>query len=434
MKFYSTSGKVKNLGLEDAVTTGLAADGGLLMPEKIPSLDAKELGSLRNKSLAEIALVLLRKLFSEDLSDTDLQKLAYNAFNFPLKLVPISDRISALELYHGPTLAFKDFGARFLAAILEHYLSLKGQKIRIIVATSGDTGGAVAQAFHRSASVDVVLLYPSKKVSELQEKQLTTLGDNITALEVLGTFDDCQAMVKAALADADIQAQQTTTSANSINVARFIPQSFYYFWAWGQCSADSKLAFCVPSGNFGNLAAGIFAKRMGLPVAKFIAATNSNSTFIDYLNSGIFTPRPSVKTISNAMDVGNPSNFVRILDLYQQNYTQIKEQIIGYTVSDEQTADCIKRVMSENNYILDPHGAVGYWALEQYLKSEPSHQGILLETAHPAKFKDVIDPILGQPIDLPEPLAKAFAKESKSIRINPDFASFKEFLLSSQNV
>ncbi|RMG80878.1 MAG: threonine synthase, partial [Bacteroidetes bacterium] len=337
-----------------------------------------------------------------------------------------------LELFHGPSLAFKDFGARFMSQLMSYFKGADEKELVILVATSGDTGGAVAAGFYKTPGIKVVILYPSGKVSALQEKQLTTLGENITALEVRGTFDDCQALVKKAFLDPDLNQNIRLSSANSINIARLIPQSFYYFEAYKQVQTNGdKIVFSVPSGNFGNLTAGLFAKEMGLPIHHFIAATNANDVVPEYLKSGVFTPRPSVPTISNAMDVGNPSNFARMLDLKCSTWNILKEEISGYSFSDDQTREAIKTVYDKYKYIIDPHGAVGYLALEAYQKKNKGTKGIILETAHPSKFIDEVEQVLSQKVDIPERLSSLRTKTKLSVPMDTQFSSFKTWLLSN---
>jgi threonine synthase len=354
-----------------------------------------------------------------------------HAIQFDAPLVEVEPAISALELFHGPTLAFKDFGARFLSGLVGYFAAQQDKAITILVATSGDTGSAVANGFLNVPGTKVIVLYPAGKVSEIQEKQFTTLGGNITALEVEGTFDDCQRLVKQAFLDTELNQKQTLTSANSINIARLIPQTFYYFYAFGQVKHPSgPVVFSVPSGNYGNLTAGLLAKRMGLPITKMIASTNINAIVPEYFKTQVFTPRASQQTISNAMDVGNPSNFARMLDLYDHHFERLAGDVEGYSFSDEETRSAMRQVFRDKNYRMDPHGAIGYLGLKEYIKSHPGTQGIFLETAHPGKFKEVVEETLGQSIELPEALIEFSKKEKKSTRIGKEYPDFREILYS----
>jgi threonine synthase len=371
--------------------------------------------------------------FGEDVPAADLKHIVYDALNFDVPLVQVSDNIYSLELFHGPTLAFKDVGARFMARLLGYFIRREGENklVNVLVATSGDTGSAVANGFLGVEGIHVYVLYPKGKVSEIQEKQFTTLGRNITAIEVDGTFDDCQALVKRAFLDDELNAHMKLTSANSINVARFLPQAFYYFYAYAQLKRlgrANNVVMCVPSGNFGNITAGLFGKRMGLPIARFIAANNRNDIFYQYLLSGVYSPRPSVSTIANAMDVGDPSNFARVLALYGNSHDAIAADISGATFNDSQIAETIKRVFSSNGYLLDPHGACGYRALAEGLHDDEI--GVFLETAHPAKFKDTVEGIIAAPVQIPEKLQAFMRGTKKSVPLSADFAPFKSFLLN----
>ncbi len=409
---------------------GLPNDNGLFMPSKIPSLPKGFFDNIEQYSFSEIALEICRTLIGDIISDDKLQSIAKHAVNFPAPLVSLDERTHILELFHGPSLAFKDFGARFMAQLMSHFNRGEDKELTILVATSGDTGGAVAAGFYKTPGIRVVILYPSGKVSHLQEKQLTTLGHNITALEIDGTFDDCQALVKQAFLDKDLNYKQRLSSANSINIARLIPQSFYYVEAYKQLQDKSTpLVFSIPSGNFGNLTAGLMASKMGLPVDQFIAATNANDVVPEYLSTGKYTPRPSVRTLSNAMDVGNPSNFARMLDIYCSTWNNMKEEISGYSYGDQETTAAVKAVFDSTGYILDPHGAVGYLAFKDYQKSNKNVQGIILETAHPAKFIDTVEETIGQSVNIPERLAILADKTKVAIPMSIDFASFKEWLM-----
>lgn len=428
MIFYSTNNKSLKVSLRDAVLKGLADDGGLFMPERIPQLPRNFFESIRQQSPYEISLSVARVFLGEDIPEARLETIVTETLNFPIPLVKVTDTIFSLELFHGPTLAFKDVGARFMARLLSYFRERENQDITVLVATSGDTGSAVANGFLGVKGINVVILYPSGKVSEIQEKQLTTLGQNITALEINGTFDDCQALVKKAFSDKELNKKVRLTSANSINIARLIPQSFYYFIAYAQL-ADKRngVVMCVPSGNFGNLTAGLIAKRMGLPVMKFIAATNVNDIVPNYLSSGVFSPKPSKQTISNAMDVGNPSNFARMLDLYQHDWKSLQGDIIGYSFTDDETKQSIKEVYASHGYLLDPHGAVGFSALKKYLAGK-DELGIFLETAHPAKFLDVVESIINRKIEIPQELASCLSKTKQSVLMENSYEALKSFL------
>lgn len=425
MRYYSTNEKVPLTSFEQAVIEGLPADNGLYMPESIPNLDAQWVQSLKQRSLQEIGLEVARKFISNEIPEHRLEQIVNETLEFDIPLVEVEESIFALELFHGPTCAFKDVGARFLARCLGFFSERSGQPSTILVATSGDTGSAVAHGFYKVPNVDVIILYPKGKVSEIQERQLTTLGENITALEVAGSFDDCQALVKQAFLDSAFKEAHNLTSANSINVARLIPQSFYYFHAVGTLNTSLTVSICVPSGNYGNLTAGLFAKKMGLPVEQFIAASNANDIVPSFLEHGTFTPRPSVQTISNAMDVGNPSNFYRISDLYNNDWHEIRKDIAGCSFSDEATKKAIVEVKEKNGYQLDPHGAVGYLGLKQFL-GETKKPGIFLETAHPAKFMDTVEDILGIAPEVPLQLRDCLQKNKNSIQIEPNFEALRD--------
>ncbi len=434
MKFYSTNGNAPVADLEKAVVKGLAEDKGLYMPESIKTLPQSFFDSIQDKSFQEIAYVVADAFFGEDVDAESLRAIVYDTLSFDCPVKKVTDSIYSLELFHGPTLAFKDVGARFMARLLQYFLKKEGGKgqVNVLVATSGDTGSAVANGFLGVDGIHVYVLYPKGKVSPIQECQFTTLGKNITAIEVDGVFDDCQALVKSAFMDADLNKRLKLTSANSINVARFLPQSFYYFYAYAQMKKQGladNLVFCVPSGNFGNICAGLFAKRMGLPVKHFIAANNANSVFYDYLQTGEYKPRPSVQTIANAMDVGDPSNFARIYDLYGKNHGAISADISGTTFSDEQIADTIREVYKTTGYVCDPHGACGYRALSEQLKQGDT--GVFLETAHPAKFKSTVDGIVGLDINIPEKLLAFMKGEKQSVQMSKDFDAFKQYLMQN---
>ncbi len=432
MKFYNLNSPTKFVTLKEAVLTGIQGTDGLYMPESIPPMSQNFFDMLPDMSLQQIAYEVTQAMLGDDLSNEAIKQITENAVNFPIPLVQLDEKIYALELFHGPTLAFKDVGARFMAGLFEQLSQQDDKQIHILVATSGDTGGAVANAFHNKKNIRVTILYPSGKVSPLQELQLTTLGGNVHALEVDGTFDDCQAMVKQAFADASIQNQINLASANSINFARFFPQSFYYFYAYGQLQKlhpGSEVVISVPSGNFGNLTGGLVAKRMGLPVHHYIAANNANNVVKDYLRSGTYTARPSVQTISNAMDVGNPSNFSRMLALYQNNWEDMKADISGYSYSDDETKKAIAAVLENNNYLCDPHGAVGYLALEEYLDGKPNTKGIFLETAHPCKFSEVVEDVIDMKVAIPEALQAMQGMPQYKQSIAAEYSQLRDYLL-----
>lgn len=435
MKYYSTNKQAPLATLEEAVVKGLAGDKGLYMPEYIDSLDEDVIADMKNQSFHEIACTVAQAYFGEDIEPEILEEIVKETLSFETPVVPVSNNIYSLELFHGPTLAFKDVGGRFMARLLGYFIKKEGLKqVNVLVATSGDTGSAVANGFLGVPGIHVYVLYPKGKVSPIQECQFTTLGQNITALEIDGTFDDCQALVKSAFMDDELNRHLKLTSANSINVARFLPQSFYYFNAYAQLDkigqAD-ELVISVPSGNFGNITAGLFAHWMGLPIKRFIAANNRNDVFLEYLKTGIYSPRPSVPTIANAMDVGDPSNFARIIDLYSvySNVHQAMTELIsGYSFTDEEIATTMKQVYKEDDYLLDPHGACGYQALKEGLQE--GETGLFLETAHPAKFKETVDQILDSDIEIPAKL-QAFMKGTKqSIELNKEFADFKSYLMT----
>lgn len=439
MKYYSTNKKVSGVSLQDAVVKGLAEDKGLFMPDSIKSLPQKFFDTIENLSFQEISFEVAKAFFGDDVENEALKKIVYETLNFDVPLIHVVDNIYSLELYHGPTLAFKDVGGRFMSRLLGYFIQKQKSDalVNVLVATSGDTGSAVANGFLGVDGIHVYVLYPKGLVSPIQECQFTTLGQNITALEVDGTFDDCQALVKSAFMDEELNSKLKLTSANSINVARFLPQSFYYFYAYAQLKAlnpklskaELEMVFCVPSGNFGNITAGLFAKRMGLPVKRFIAANNRNDIFLQYLKTGEYKPRPSVSTIANAMDVGDPSNFARVLDLYDGSLKAIKADIIGVSYTDEQIAQSLKNCKTETGYLLDPHGACGYQALKDDLNE--NEFGIFLETAHPAKFLETVENIIGEKVDIPLKLQEFMKGEKKSLNLSKDFDSFKEFLLAS---
>ena len=429
MNYYSTNGKAPAASLRKAVVKGLAEDKGLYMPQTIKRLPDSFFENIQNMTFHEVACAVADAFFGEDVETEALHRIVCDTLSFDCPVVKVNDNIYSLELFHGPTLAFKDVGGRFMARLLQYFTS--GEELNVLVATSGDTGSAVANGFLGVKGIHVYVLYPKGKVSPIQECQFTTLGQNITALEIDGVFDDCQALVKNAFMDEELNAHMRLTSANSINVARFLPQSFYYFWAYAQMKRQGlgdELVICTPSGNFGNICAGLFAKKMGLPVKRFIAANNANDVFFEFLRDGEYRPRPSVQTIANAMDVGDPSNFARVYDLYGKSHAAICADISGATYSDAQIAETIREVFASCSYLCDPHGACGYRALSEGLK--PGEHGVFCETAHPAKFKDTVEGIIGQSVEIPAKL-QAFMKGTKqSVPLPKDFASFKSYLLA----
>ena len=433
MKYYSTNGKAAQATLEEAVVKGLASDKGLFMPEKIKSLPKEFFDNIENLSFQEIAYKVADAFFGEDVDAESLKKIVNETLSFDVPAVKVEDNIYSLELFHGPTLAFKDVGARFMSRLLGYFIRKEGAgEVNVLVATSGDTGSAVANGFLGVDGIKVFVLYPKGKVSPIQECQFTTLGKNITAIEVDGTFDDCQALVKNAFMDQDLNAKFKLTSANSINVARFLPQAFYYFYAYAQlkkAEPNKDLVICVPSGNFGNITAGLFGKRMGLPVKRFIAANNSNDIFYNYLLSGKYEPRASVATLANAMDVGDPSNFARVMALYGNDVEAVRKDISGARYSDEQIADAIRNCLKSTGYQLDPHGACGYQALKEGLKA--GEVGVFLETAHPAKFKEKVEAITGNEIAIPERLQAFMRGTKQSVELSKQFADFKDFLMKN---
>ena len=433
MRYYSTNGKTEMVDLREAVVKGLAADNGLFMPERIAALPTTFYEQIDKLSFQDIAFTVAQAFFGEDVDADALRTIVNETLAFDCPVVPVQANRYALELFHGPTLAFKDVGARFMARLLSHFVGQdRKQAINVLVATSGDTGSAVANGFLGVEGVNVYVLYPKGKVSAIQESQFTTLGQNITAIEVDGVFDDCQALVKQAFMDKELNEQLLLTSANSINVARFLPQAFYYFYAYAQMKRQglhSELVFCVPSGNFGNITAALFAHRMGLPIRRFIAANNANDVFYQYLQTGKYRPKPSVQTIANAMDVGNPSNFARIYDLYGGNHHTISQLIAGFRFNDDEIRATIRDCFLQTSYVLDPHGACGYKALQLSL-SENEH-GVFCETAHPAKFKETVDAVLPTPIDIPERLARFMQGRKQTYPMNNSFDKFKDFLLQN---
>ena len=432
MKYYSTNKEAPTATLEEAVVKGLAPDKGLYMPENIHKLPTAFFDNIENMSFQEIAFEVAKAFFGDDVETSALKDIVYDTLSFDVPAINIEDNIYSLELFHGPTLAFKDVGARFMARLLQYFIKKEGQKsITVLVATSGDTGSAVANGFLGVEGIHVDVLYPKGKVSKIQESQFTTLGKNITAIEINGVFDDCQTLVKQAFMDEELNENKKLTSANSINVARFLPQAFYYFYAYAQLKKQNKadnMVVCVPSGNFGNICAGIFAHEMGLPIKRFIAANNANDIFYKYLQSGKYEPKPSKQTLANAMDVGDPSNFARIYDLFGGCHEKITSLISGATYTDDMIKDTMQTCHKETGYVLDPHGACGYRALKEGLKN--GETGVFLETAHPAKFKEKVDDILHIDIKIPSRLAEFMKGKKQSIEMNNSFAEFKEFLLN----
>lgn len=430
MRYYSTNRQSGTVDFKEATIKGQAPDKGLYFPEKIPLVEPELINEIENLSNEEIAFRVIRPYTGNEIADEKLYQIVSDTINFPIPLVTVTDTISSLELYHGPTLAFKDVGARFMSRCLGYFLKEQEKKVTVLVATSGDTGGAVASGFYNVKGVDVIILYPSGKVSPVQEKQLTTLGNNIHALEVLGTFDDCQQMVKKAFADKDLSQKRFLTSANSINVARWLPQQFYYFFAYKQWKQkNDPLVISVPSGNFGNICAGILAMQSGLPVKHFIAACNINDVVSGYLETQELNPKKAEATLSNAMDVGDPSNFVRILEIFNHQFPELKNKLSSFTITDTETETAIKEVYNEFDYTLDPHGAVGYLSLKKYLDKHPGQKGIFLETAHPVKFPDAVEKNTGRKIEMPGAIQTIMQREKKALVIASEYKSLKEFLL-----
>ena len=418
--------------LHEAVVKGLAGDRGLYMPETIKTLPQSFFDNIDKLSFQEIAFTVAQAFFGEDVNEEELRKIVYDTLSFDCPVARVTENIYSLELFHGPTLAFKDVGARFMARLLQYFIRQEGnEEVNVLVATSGDTGSAVANGFLGVDGIHVYVLYPKGKVSKIQECQFTTLGKNITAVEVDGVFDDCQALVKNAFMDEELNNHMKLTSANSINVARFLPQAFYYFNAYARMKALGKadeMVVCVPSGNFGNITAALFGHRMGLPIKRFIAANNANDIFYNYLQTGKYEPKASRQTIANAMDVGDPSNFARIYDLYKGDHSAVTSLISGATYSDDMIRETMRQCYADNGYILDPHGACGYRALSEQLKA--GETGVFCETAHPAKFKDTVDSIIGAEVEIPERLAAFMKGEKQSVEMGKSFSEFKEYLIS----
>ena len=432
MKYYSTNGKAPIADLHKAVVKGLAEDRGLYMPERINKLPQAFFDNIEKMSFQEIAYTVASAFFGEDVDPDALHDIVYDTLSFDCPVVQVKENIYTLELFHGPTLAFKDVGARFMARLLQYFIREEqgNQQVNVLVATSGDTGSAVANGFLGVDGIHVYVLYPKGKVSPIQECQFTTLGKNITAIEVDGVFDDCQALVKSAFMDTELNQHMKLTSANSINVARFLPQAFYYFNAYARMKEQGKadnLVMCVPSGNFGNICAALFGHQMGLPIKRFIAANNANDIFYKYLQTGKYEPKPSKQTLANAMDVGDPSNFARIYDLYGKSHERITSLISGATYTDDQIRQTMRACYEDTKYILDPHGACGYQALADGLHSD--EVGVFCETAHPAKFKEKVDEILGIDVEIPERLANFMKGQKQSVPMTKDFADFKQYLM-----
>lgn len=436
MFYYSTNKEVKGVTLSEAVIKGLAEDKGLFMPDQIPVLPKEFFHSIEEKSFQDMAYSVAFMLFGEDVQANVLKMIVNDTLSFDIPLVQVTDNIYSLELFHGPTLAFKDVGARFMSRMLSYFIQEKGdnkEQVNVLVATSGDTGSAVANGFLGVEGIHVYVLYPKGLVSPIQECQFTTLGQNTTAIEVDGTFDDCQALVKSAFMDKELNAKMKLTSANSINVARFIPQTYYYFYAYAQLKkiseeAANNMVICVPSGNFGNITAGLIAKRMGLPIKRFIAANNQNDIFLKYLQTSNYQPRPSVATLANAMDVGDPSNFARILDLYGDSHDAITSEISGCRYTNEHIAATMVACKKTTGYQLDPHGACGYQGLKDGLRE--GEVGVFLETAHPAKFLQTVEKIMGEKIEIPQKLQEFMKGEKQSESMTKNFKDFKNYLLS----
>lgn len=432
MKFYSLNKQSPAVDFKEATIRGLAPDKGLYFPEYIPLLSKELLENIGRIDNATIAYEVIREYAADVIPQEALERIAKDAIDFEIPLVQVDNNISSLELFHGPTLAFKDVGARFMSRCLGYFAKERNQKVVVLVATSGDTGGAVANGFYNVDGVEVVILYPSGKVSSVQEKQLTTLGSNIHALEVKGNFDDCQRMVKEAFADKELNERLFLTSANSINIARWLPQQFYYLLAWKQWDDKSNPpVIAVPSGNFGNICAGIMAYKSGMPVRHFIAACNANDTVPEFFRTGKYEAKKAVPTISNAMDVGDPSNFVRIQKIFSDDIADMKKMISSCSISDEETRNILKTVFEEKRYLMDTHGAVAYLALQRYLENNPGSKGIFLETAHPVKFYDVVEPIIGQRVPIPELVQQQLKKEKSAVLMNAESSLLKEYLLHS---
>ena len=429
MKYFSTNNSAPLLDFKEATIAGLAPDKGLYFPEKIPVFDTLLLSAFATKTKGDIAFEVMRPLVGKSIDEASLFQICSETIGFNIPLVKITEQIFSLELYHGPTLAFKDVGARFMSRCLAYFNRNNEREVTVLVATSGDTGSAVAHGFFGVKGVRVVILYPSGKVSAIQEKQLTTLGENITALEVAGTFDDCQKMVKQAFADSSLSKTLQLTSANSINIARWLPQQIYYLLAAQQWQEKQPPIICVPSGNFGNIAAGLLAKKSGMAVTHFMAACNSNDPFVHYLQTGAYRPKPAIATISNAMDVGDPSNLVRVNKLFNDNFSLLLQAVSANTISDKVTRETIKRVFANHQYLLDPHAAVAFATIEKKLLQSPTQKGYILSTAHPCKFADVVEESAGTKIEIPEAIQSILKKEKCSIKMDATYESLRAFLL-----
>ena len=431
MNYYSLNGQSPKVNFKEATIKGQAPDMGLYFPEFIPALPKGFIENIDNYSYEEIALTVISPYIADTIHQDELKKIVTETINFDFPLISVNDNIYSLELFHGPTLAFKDVGARFMSRCMAYFTRNNDKHVTVLVATSGDTGGAVANGFYGVDGVNVVILYPSGKVSNVQELQLTTLGKNISALEVNGTFDDCQQLVKKAFTDTTLNRELFLTSANSINIARWLPQQFYYFFAYQQWpDKKNPPVISVPSGNFGNICAGLLANRSGLPVRHFIAACNANDIVPTYLQDGNYQPKKALATLSNAMDVGNPSNFIRVLELFHKKFISLKNVLSSYSISDEETKKTVADVYAKHNYLLDPHGAVGYLSLEKYLEQNPGGKGIFLETAHPVKFYDVVEPIISSKVPIPASVQSLLGREKHRIPMEVDYQKLKDYLLS----
>jgi len=430
MKFFSLHNKSPKVSFQEAVIKGIAPDKGLYFPEKITPLSKDFFDNIDNYSNHEVAFELIKQFIGNEIPEKDLKEIIADTLNFDFPMIEIENQVYSLELFHGPTMAFKDVGGRFMARCLSYFNKGNDNEITVLVATSGDTGGAVASGFLGVKGVNVVILYPSGKVSSVQEKQLTTLGQNIKALEVDGTFDDCQKMVKTAFLDTEITNKIQLTSANSINVARWLPQMFYFAFAYKQLkNKEKKIVFSIPSGNYGNICAGMMAKQLGLPIAHFVAATNANRVVPNYMETGNYEPIKSIQTISNAMDVGDPSNFIRIQKIYKNSFKSLKKDLSSYSFTDYETREAMLKIYNESNYITDPHGAVGYLGLKKYLNNQSNIQGIFLETAHPVKFLDVVEPVINKTIEFP-PQIKSVINKTKEAKEIQSYDDLKSFLLN----
>ena len=429
MRYYSLNRQSPPADFRTATLAGQAPDGGLYFPESIPQFSDDFLHALPHLARADVAYAVMQPYVGDTIPEAELRRICAETVDFDFPLVPVAGRLGALELFHGPTLAFKDVGARFMSRCLGYFSQGESRDVTVLVATSGDTGGAVAHGFLGVPGVRVVILYPAGKVSPLQELQLTTLGQNITALEVAGNFDDCQRLVKQAFLDEEVTSRRTLTSANSINVARWLPQQLYYLFAGQQWQSAAPPVVAVPSGNFGNLCAGLLAHASGLPVSHFIAACNANDAGAAYLRTAVFTPKTAVPTLSNAMDVGHPSNFVRLLELFRHEHATISRLLSGATVSDADTSATIRRVHADHGYLLDPHGAVAFFALEEYLRAHPAAAGFVLATAHPVKFPEVVEPLIGRKVELPEELRYLLEQPKHSVPLAPSYPALRAWLL-----